>query len=184
MVMLKGSDKIANVSADGKLRRKTAPPAGASQPFHIDPEMKELIESGVAVLVATGDAERRPHVTYGWGPRVRDDGTTVDVFLDRERSAETLRNAKANAHIAMTVAHPVSYRSAQFKGCFIDAGDPTDEDEAWVRRHREAFVVSTSLVGDPPGVVSGFWMDDVVRVTFRVERAYNQTPGPDAGKPL
>jgi hypothetical protein len=152
--------------------------------FHIEGELKEFVESGVAVLVSTGDAARRPHVAYGWGPRVRADGATVDVFLDRPRSEQTLANARANGHVAMTVAHPVSYRSFQFKGAFHECGEPDTDDAAWVQRHHEAFIVSTSLVGDPPQVIRNLWMDDVVRLSFTVERAFDQTPGPEAGKPL
>jgi hypothetical protein len=152
--------------------------------FEIDSDLKDFLESGVAVLVSTGDADRRPHVAYGWGPRVRKDGSTIDVFLDSVRAGQTLANARANGHIAMTVAHPVSVRSVQLKGTFLDSGDPAADDAAWVRRHREAFVVSTSLVGDPPEVIGGMWMDDVVRLSFVAQRAFDQTPGPNAGRPI
>jgi hypothetical protein len=152
--------------------------------FRVDADLKAFLESGVAVLVSTGDAERRPSVTYGWGPRVRDDGRTIDVFLDAPRARQTLENARANGRMAMTVAGPVSYRSVQLKGEFADTGAPTSDDAAWVARHREAFVVETSLVGDPPDKIRAMWMDDIVRVSFVVERAFDQTPGPGAGKPL
>jgi pyridoxamine 5'-phosphate oxidase-like protein len=165
-------------------RPSQTPKTGTRNGFRIDSDLKELIESGVAVLVSTGDVERRPEVAYGWGPRVREDGWTIDVFLDRARADQTLANVQANGHIAMTVADPVSYRSAQFKGSFGDAGEASAEDEAWVLRHREAFVVTTSLVGDPPEAIRGMWMDEVVRVSFKVERAFDQTPGPNAGRPL
>jgi hypothetical protein len=156
----------------------------ATDGFRIDADLKAFIESGVAVLVATGNEQRRPHVTYGWGPRVRDDGRTIDVFLDTARAGQTLSNAQATRRMAMTVADPVSVRSAQFKGTYVDTGVPADEDSAWVQRHREAFVVSTSLIGDPPDAIRGLWMDDIVRVSFIVEKAFDQTPGPGAGKPL
>ena len=152
--------------------------------YRVDADLKEFVESGVAVLVSTGDAQRRPHVAYGWGPRVRGDGSTVDVFLDSARAGQTLSNARATGKIAMTVAHPVSYRSVQLKGVFGDTGAATADDGAWVQRHHEAFVVTTSLVGDPPEAIRGMWMGEVVRVSFSVERAFDQTPGPGAGKPL
>ena len=152
--------------------------------FTIDSDLKQIVESGVAVLVGTGDAQHRPHVTYGWGPRVREDGSTIDVFLDEPRAAQTLANARANRRVAMTIADPISVRSVQFKGAFIDDGAATDEDIAWVQRHREAFVVSTSLIGDPPQIIRRMWMDEVVRVSFRVEAAFDQSPGPNAGRPL
>lgn len=165
-------------------RPSRTPKTGGRSSFRISSDLKELIESGVAVLISTGDAERRPHATYGWGPRVREDQSTVDVFLDAARAGQTLANARANGRIAMTIADPVTYRSAQFKGTFDGTGEPTPDDVAWVQRHREAFVVTTSLVGDPPDAIRGMWMDEVVRVSFSVERAFDQTPGPNAGRPL
>jgi hypothetical protein len=158
--------------------------AGRPKPYRIDGPLKELVESGVAVLVATGDAQRRPHVAYGWGPRVREDGSTIDVFLDASRAERTLSNVRGSGKIAMTVAEPVSMRSVQFKGSFRETGTATPEDAVWVQRHRDAFVVTTSLVGDPPDKIRGMWMDEVIRVSFTVERAFDQTPGPNAGRPL
>ena len=160
------------------------PKNGPAGSFHIDEELKEFLESGVAVLVSTGDGHRRPHVMYGWGPRVREDATSLEVCLDRPRAAQTIANAEKNGHIAVTVAHPVYYRSVQLKGRFIGHADATAADRAWVASHHEAFVVATSLVGDPPEAIRGMWTDEFVKLSMAVDRAFDQTPGPSAGKPL
>ena len=152
--------------------------------FKIDADLKEFVESGVACLVGSGDSAGRPHMAQAWGPRVHDDGATIDVFIDAPRAARTLANLQENPRIAMTLAHPVTYRSVQLKGVFRSTADPADGDLEWVRRHRDEFLVSTTLVGDPPDTIRNLWMDDVVRVSFVAERAFNQTPGPEAGKPL
>jgi hypothetical protein len=152
--------------------------------YRVDHELKEFIESGVACLVGTGSAGGRPHLTYGWGPRVAEDGSTVDVFVETARSRSTLSDLAENPRIAMTVAHPVSYRSVQLKGSAVSSGQASDEDLAWVERHRESFLVSTTLVGDPPATIANLWLDDVLRITFAADAAFDQTPGPQAGKPL
>lgn len=152
--------------------------------YRISEQVKEFVESGVGALVGTGDARGRPHVVYGWAPRVAADGTTVDVFLDAARADPTLANLRENGRFAMTMADPVTYRALQLKGTFRESGPPDEADRAWVQRQRAAFLTVTSLIGDPPAVVRNLWMDEVVRVAFAVERAFNQTPGPDAGKPL
>ena len=152
--------------------------------FRIDADLKEFVESGVAGLVGTGDGDARPCCAYGWAPRVGADGGTIDVFLDAERSEPTLSNLKANGRVAMTLADPVSYRSVQLKGTFRESGEPDEADREWVQRQREAFLTATTLIGDPPAVVRNAWLDDVVRVTFAPEVAFDQTPGPGAGKPL
>jgi hypothetical protein len=152
--------------------------------YTISPELKELIESGVAIVVATGDSAGRPQMRYGWAARVRDDARSVDVYLDTQRSEQILANLDANGRIAMTVGDPVSYRSVQLKGRFLDRGEPTPDDMEWVQRGHEAFLISTSLVGDPPETIRNLWTEEVLRVTFAVEAAFDQTPGPEAGKPL
>jgi hypothetical protein len=82
------------------------------------------------------------------------------------------------------MAHPVSVRSVQLKGSFRDSGLPDEPDKQYVQQRREDFVTSTSLIGDPPDVIRATWLEDVVRVTFTVEQAFDQTPGPNAGQPL
>jgi hypothetical protein len=152
--------------------------------YRIDADLKEFVESGVAAIVGTADLAGRPHVTYAWGPRVNEAGTGVALFIERARVGTTLANVRATGRIAFTVADPVSYRSVQLKGRLTDDGEADGADEAWVERHRESFSVSTALVGDPPETIRNLWMDDVVRLEFEVESAFDQTPGPGAGKPL
>jgi hypothetical protein len=151
--------------------------------FRIDDSLKEFIESGVATLVGTGDASGRPHVAYGWAPRVRDE-TTMEVFIDAARAEKTLANLKTTGRIAVTVAHPVSVRSVQLKGSFCESGAPDASAKEYVQQRREGLVTSTSLIGDPPDVIRAMWLEDVVRVSFTVEHAFDQTPGPNAGQSL
>jgi hypothetical protein len=152
--------------------------------YSIDGDLKEFIESGVAAIVGTGDSNGRPHLTYGWAPRVVDASGVLEVFLDKERADPTLADLGENGRIAMTLAHPVSYRSVQFKGRFRDAGEPSEGDAEYIQKRRDDFVTSTSLVGDPPSTIRNLWLKDTVRVTFEVERAFDQTPGPEAGREL
>lgn len=153
--------------------------------YVVGEELRELIESGVAVSVATADAAGRPHLNTGWGPRIGDDGAIATVFIDRARSAPTIDDLEATKRIAMTVGDPVSYRSIQLKGSVTGVAlEPGEDDRAWVRRHREAFLVSIALVGDPPTLGRNMWTDPVVRIDFAIEAAFDQTPGPDAGRPL
>jgi pyridoxine/pyridoxamine 5'-phosphate oxidase len=152
--------------------------------YEIDETLKDFIESGVATLIGTGDPSGRPHVAYGWAPRVTDNGRQIEVFIDTARADKTLANVRANGRIAVTFAHPVSYRSVQLKGEFQDVSEPSDADKIYVQRRREDFLTSTSLVGDPPESIRNLWLEDVVRVNLTVNQAFDQTPGPNAGKPL
>jgi hypothetical protein len=152
--------------------------------YAIDEKLQELIESGVATLVGTGDSHGRPQIAYGWAPRVVDPSGVLEVFVERARAEKTLANLKSNGHIAVTIADPISVRSVQFKGKFLSLSEPSEADRAYVQERREGFVTSTSLIGDPPAIIRALWLDDIQLISFSVDAAFDQTPGPNAGRPL
>jgi hypothetical protein len=152
--------------------------------YRIGDDVKEVLESGCAVVVGTASAAGRPESMYAWGPRLQEDGSTLSVFIERQRIPVTLANARETGLVAIIVADPVSYRSVQLKGRFLRTGEASAEDEAWVQRHRESFATAVALIGDPERATRNYWMDDVVRFDVAVERAFDQTPGPGAGRAL
>ena len=152
--------------------------------YVIDDELKAYLESGVAAVIGTADVDGRPHLAFVWGPRVHEDRHHMSVFIDAPRADVILRDIEATGRIAVIFSHPVSYRSVQLKGPTTGHREPAAEEQAWVEKHRAAFLTSTALVGDPPSTIRNLWMEEVIRIDFRVEQAFNQTPGPDAGIPL
>jgi predicted pyridoxine 5'-phosphate oxidase superfamily flavin-nucleotide-binding protein len=149
----------------------------------VDPELKDFLEGGVAAQAGTADPSGRPAVTNAWGPRVNRDGT-VTVFFDTRRAGPALANLALNPRIAVVFADPVSYRSVQLKGRWRSTSAVSEEDRAWVQRHRELYASATVLVGDSPDSMRNMWGAEVTRVDFDVEAAFDQTPGPNAGLPL
>ncbi len=152
--------------------------------FRVDEPLKDFIESGLAGIVGTASKAGLPHVTYGWSPRVQPGGVAIDVFIDQPRAEMALADIAENGHIALTLADPVSYRSVQLKGKVVDSTAECGDDETWLRNGREAFLVRATLIGDDPRSLRDRWFDDVVRITFNVDAAFDQTPGPTAGQPL
>ena len=152
--------------------------------YRVDDELKDFLESGVAAVVGTASADGRPHVARAWGMRVCEGREAMSIFLETARAAATLADLEATGLIAVTVASPVTYRSVQLKGRWSGKAEADSEDLAWVQRHRDAFATEAALVGDPPNVVRSRWMQDLFRVDFAIERAFDQTPGPLAGQPL
>ncbi len=152
--------------------------------FVISAPLKEFIESGVAVLIGTVAPDGSPRLAYAWGPRVHPDGQRLTVYVDEPRAGSLLEGRASNPQVAATFTDPVSVRSVQVKGRILDIGVPTEAERAWVTRHREAFTASTSLIGDPPNVIRNLWMEHTVRVELTAERAFDQTPGPNAGVAL
>ena len=146
--------------------------------------LKTFVQSGVAVVIGTRDGELAPEIVRGWGPRVLTDARSVEVFLDRVAAAKTVANAYQNGQIAMNCSSPTSYQAVQLKGRLLEVGEPGAGDLAWVEQHREAFAAAAAMLGLPPQMTRRLWSADVLRLRFAVDEAYDQTPGPVAGRAL
>jgi hypothetical protein len=165
---------------------KIGPSERLDQPqmYVIDDELKEFVESGVATVVGTVDGDGHPHIVFGWGSRCRG-GSSIEVFVEEARSNRTMANIADNGRIALTLASPVSYRSIQFKGFVDESSAATPGDEPWIQKHRDAFIVELLLIGDPPEAARNLPMSGpLIRLRFDAQAAYDQTPGPEAGRQL
>ncbi len=81
---------------------------------------------------------------------------------------------------------PLVYRQVQFKGRVIDVLDVTEEDRARAARHQRAFMRQVEPLGIPSELCPRFWDHDpgLAKLRIALEEAYEQTPGPEAGRRL
>ncbi len=152
--------------------------------YRLVDELKAFLESGVGLYVGTGDSARGPQVTRGWGFRVLDDRYSAEVFVDATGGANVSGALRGGGRIAVVAAQPTSYRSIQVKGRCLEVGPPAPGDAAWVQHHRDQYATATALIGQPPAVTRNQWTREVVRIRFTIEEAFDQTPGPRAGRRL
>lgn len=151
--------------------------------FVIDSEMKAFLQGGVASQLGTASAEGRPNAVNAWGPRVNEDGS-LTIFIDTVRAAGPLSNLATNPRAAVIFADPITYRSIQLKGRWRGASRPTPEEERWVARHRDSLSAALAVIGDDPESKRNTAWDDLTRIDLDVDHAFDQTPGPQAGRPL
>jgi hypothetical protein len=90
--------------------------APASAPAGIDDGLLALMHGRVSILVASRDADHRPHVMRAIGCRVRNDRRRVTVMLCSRTSAPVLADLRANGAIAVVFSEPSTHRSVQLKG--------------------------------------------------------------------
>lgn len=138
--------------------------------------------SSVVVAAATNDG--RPFATLGWGPRVNDAGDRLTVFVEERRATDVLRSIRENGRIAVTYGDPISYRSVQVKGRDCAVVPMAYGDEEAITQHRNTVASNFALTGDPLTGLRNMWMNDFIRLEFTIAEAYDQTPGPNAGRPL
>ena len=150
----------------------------------IEGELKGFLESDLVVSVGTRSPELTPNGVRGWGPRISEDGRSVELFIDRPGAATAISNLRDNGRIAVVLVHVMSNRAVQIKGRCVEVGDPAAEDWAWIERHREAFTRAVSELGFPAQLTRNLWSTQVVKVRFVVDDIFDQTPGPAAGRAL
>ena len=147
----------------------------------IDDELKEFLESPVHLYVGACDETLKPSTSHAWGPRVLDDGRSIELFVDAPAGAQAIADLRANGRIAATFTFPPTLRTIQVKGRCVEIGDPAPDDWEWLERHRTGFTQVVGYWGYPAHHVRNLWSMRVTRVRFTVEDIFNQTPGPGAG---
>jgi hypothetical protein len=153
---------------------------GAGAVGVIGPETASFLAGGVAIMVASRDAELQPEISRGWGPEVRDEGGAVRICLIAPPPSPARANLAGNRAIAMNCTMPSSYRAVQIKGTVLEVGDPTAEDLERAREHAARFVGETVKVGAPAPSEHYIAAIDLA-VTLAASEVYDQTPGPKAG---
>jgi hypothetical protein len=150
----------------------------------LDRDVADFIALGVAVVVATRDADLHPEIARGWGPIATRDGACVRLCLVLRDGSTARANLEANGAIAATFSRPTTYRTVQIKGSAREVADPTPEDGARAQAHLAAFVAEAEQVGVPPDGARRLFGASLVAVEFAVAQVFDQTPGPTAGTRL
>lgn len=147
----------------------------------IDTELAAFAADGRALIVGAVDDEGAPHATRGWGFRLEADGT-ARVVLDAE-DGRGIRCLAGGSAIAVTATDVRTLESRQFKGTSTEIVEPDEADLAAVDHYLEMFfdeIVATD--GTPRPVLDRIVPSRYVACRFHVERVFDQTPGPDAGR--
>ena len=144
-------------------------------------DFMSFVDLGTSLLIATRDASNRCEITRVGAAGVIDQRIRVLVPLpEGERS---LANVADNHDIALTAAHPTSYRSFQIKG--RDAALTIWPNmQAAAERHVAGFSGEVVQLGLPLERARHFWSRMFVAVIFTPDSLFEQTPGRSAGRSM
>jgi hypothetical protein len=154
---------------------------------HIPPELLAMMARGVSVIVASRDAELRPSMMRAMGSNVENDGQRITVFLSRAQSQQLLQDLAAGAPIAAVFSEPATHHCVQVKASRVAVRDAAPRDEPLLVRYLASMEREVQRVGFPPHLTRAMLacrLPDLAAVEFEPEQAFDQTPGPRAGKPL
>ena len=143
----------------------------------------QFIQGGHSILIGSRDSRLLPECARGISARVERGGCEMTVFLPVATAAATLANLRDNGRIAVAFTH-TDHHSVQVKGKVLAVGRAKPSDRDWIERYRFDLAHNWGVIGCPPRLTLrlAHWPCHAIR--FRIESAFDQTPGPRAGGPL
>lgn len=148
----------------------------------IPDKLVDFMHGAVLAWIGTRDARLRPAVAWAFGVRVSATSDEITAFVSDVEINQTRTNLSQNGLVALNVVHPLSHESYQFKGKLTEMRPTTEEERAVQEILRSK--VGALLTMFPPELVSGYVIAPSTAITFTVEQAFVQTPGPGAGRQL
>jgi hypothetical protein len=155
--------------------------------FIVDDTVVELYAAGSAHLVGLVTADGQPFATRGWGISFAPDRRTATVLIAGPEIGRLgyPDDDPTGSTMAMTCTHVATLASAQLKGP-IRAVRPTDPDDlALAEEYCDAFftaVLEVDFIARE--LMERLRPDVLVACEFEIVEAYDQTPGPGAGRVL
>jgi len=153
----------------------------------IPPELLAMMARGVSVIVASRDATLRPSMMRAMGSHVEMQGRRITVFVSRAQSPQLLQDLAAGAPVAAVFSEPATHLCVQVKASRVAMRDAVPGDEPLLARYLASMEREVQRVGFPPHLTRAMLacrVPDLVAIEFEPEQAFDQTPGPRAGKPL
>jgi hypothetical protein len=140
------------------------------------------MHGSVLAFMGTRDARLRPAVTWAFGVRVSGANDEITAFVPDVEIDLTRSNLCQISLVALTVVHPISHECYQFKGKLTHIRPTTEEERAVQEILRSKLKALLTMFR--PELVSGWVIAPSTAITFKVEQAFVQTPGPGAGQKL
>ncbi len=152
---------------------------------HLPAEWRELITSGVSHRLGSCSRDGQPAVARGLAAEVLPDGR-MRVLLDRQAGIEVLQAIGQTGQVALVMGRPSTYRTLHLKGQDGTVAQAGPGSRPLLHERCESFVREIERFGFNRESVSKFWYEvadeNLVAVTFSISGAWDQTPGPGAGR--
>lgn len=148
----------------------------------ITPEIYDLLQTGVSVIVGTRDEAFMPECTRAWGLRVAEGHTQVTIFLTETVSRQTLANLRSNGLVAISCTRPTDHVTCQLKGRLRKIRPADHRDQETSARWHKDFAGELLAVGVHPHLCEAWITEPALAVDIDVTDVFVQTPGPGAGE--
>ena len=159
----------------------------STPPPPLDEEHAAFIQGGVSIVASSSSARQVPSIGRIAGCRVAADRRCVTVLLAASQAPQLLADVRACGRIAVVFSQPSTHRSFQLKADDATARAATADELAVAHRHVEAFAAEIAPLGherEHARALLACADEDLVAIDFTPNAAFEQTPGPNAGKQI
>jgi hypothetical protein len=146
-----------------------------------------IVAQAVSMALSSRDGNRRPSIAKAAACRISADRQRVTLLVDQQLGADVLRDLRAGHPIAAVFSEPATHRTLQLKAPQAEVSAVTPADREHARQHQEATVAHLLPLGYPEAPIRSYFAhqpEHLVAVSFTPTAAFEQTPGPGAGRPL
>lgn len=152
----------------------------------IPDRLVDFVHGPILSWIGTRDGRLRPWVAWAFGARVSAASDEITAFVPDVEIDRIKADLRQNTRVAFTVVQPHSHESYQFKGDLVALRPSSDEERVVQDIYRDKLIAYFKLHGHEhyADMASGFALYPSTAITFRVEQAFVQTPGPGAGRVL
>lgn len=153
----------------------------------LSPAMAAFLQSGVSVRLASSTGGFRPVVGRALGASVDQDRRHVHLVLAERPSGPILQAVRETGVLAAAFTRPITHRSIQLKTTAARVEPALPGDAELIARQGSGFVLELTELGYPASLIEAirtYEPGPLVRVSFAVAGAFDQTPGPGAGEPV
>lgn len=149
-------------------------------------DLARFCQSGVSIVIASGDRDGWPVVGRGLACRIDGPGP-VRIVLRVSSNSALLDAVRDGGGLAVTFTRPTTHRSIQLKAAAAQIGALAPEDAPAARTQTAAFSADLVACGHPDEFAQAYCIfepHDLTAVDFVPGQAFVQTPGPGAGSAL
>jgi len=146
-----------------------------------------IIENAVSSALSSRDADNRPSLAKVAACRISADRLRITLLVDQQLAADAMRDLRAGQPVAAVFSEPATHRTLQVKAPRAEIGTVTPADREFARQHHEATVAHLVPLGYEEAGIRAYFAhqpEQLVSVSFVPTAAFEQTPGPGAGRPL
>ncbi|MDP3858761.1 MAG: hypothetical protein Q8Q73_13470 [Stagnimonas sp.] len=146
-----------------------------------------FIGGGVSITAGSCDRQRQPSMARAIGCELSADGQRLRLLFCPQRAQALLADVAASGRIAVAYSQPSTHRTLQLKGRDGRVEPALAGDAALLERYAQAFVAELAPMNFPEAMVRVLLQvlaAAPVAVSFTLDAAFSQTPGPGAGARL